>query len=360
MNDSSPIESRIGGLISAYADRAPVDVDPMAMARLAASARRSVGPVSLGFDQPSLRLGLVLLALALAIAMVGGALVVGGPFERDGEEILTERQPIEPFIGLPPVGVAPSSPESGELVLGFMGRVSSYGLRFTQVYADGRLITGADRPGTYDVVEQHLTREGVDLMRSAVLSNTTLDPDLSSLYTEPNPRSRGGGPGAVWASMQAQVGDQRFQVGWSDADLPARIVDPGSWLPAHAWLDRRAMPYVASRFAVCVDRPRSWSGKPVSTSALEANEGFALLPESIKSLIRSRAIEGTPRREDARCLYEVTTADARVIAATLDGAMDPTDVVLRWTTGELPSGKVEVMLELLRVLPDGGSVCNCG
>jgi len=351
-------EQRLADALAAYADQAPIDIEPVTMARFVAARSRRIGPVWFG-NLPAGRVLVVAIALfALLVTTLAGAFVTGSYLrENASDAIPAERAFVEPFTGLPPLGVEPSKPETGELVLTFTGRVSSYGLRFTKVYEDGRLITGVERPGTYDVIEQHLTPEGVDLMRSAVLTDTALDRDLDSLYRQHNPLSSGGGPGAVWAWLQAQVGEQRFQVGWSDPDLPARIVDPGSWLPAHAWLDQRSMPYVASRYAVCVGIPVAWGAAPDPRSAAEV---FELLPEPSRSLIRSSAVASTPDAENPGCLYEVATADARVIAPTLDRTMADTGTILRWTTRGQPSGRGEVTVELLRVLPDGGSVCNCG
>jgi hypothetical protein len=353
MNDRPSFEQRVGMLLRTIADEMPTGVDPTAVTRQAAVSRGDSRPYRIDFGTPGVMIGVALLLLALLIGIVGG--VVGGvrPFQPEPQDILTERALVEPFIGLPPQGTPRSTPETGELVLAFAGRVphGHAPVRFTRVFVDGRLITGteAGRVG-YHVVEQYLTPEGVELMRSAALSDTILDADLDNLNVDDDPAASGGGPGADWDWLQVQIGEQRFQVGWSDPDLPARLVDAGSWLPEHAWSDRRAMPYVASRYAVCVEAlgPRS------------AAEVFEVLPASIKGLIRSRAIEDTPRRDDPRCLYEVTTADARVIAATLDGTLADGGDVLEWRTRKSPLRNDEVNVELLRVLPDGSSVCYCG
>ncbi len=77
------------------------------------------------------------------------------------------------FSGLPPVGATPSTPERGVLEMYYWvhdvrGRTRSW------VYADGRLIrlgvtrdNGTPLPG---LREQRLTREGVRLLRSEIIS----------------------------------------------------------------------------------------------------------------------------------------------------------------------------------------------
>lgn len=343
MNDLSRFETRVAELVADYADRAPTDVDPLAMTRLVVADAR--GPL-----RPRLGSSIRVLALAAVVTsmlatILGGLLSSGGPGPSESSRTRTERPVVEPFDGLPPEGTAPSTPATGELVVMFAGRLPQPGfdpVRFIRVYADGRLISGVETTGTYRVEEQYLAPEGVELMRSAAVANTALRPDRS-LQEDVGPD----GPGADWGAMRVQLGGQRFRVAWSDATLPARMVDPGSWLPGHAWWDRRAMPYVASRYAVCVD-----------AGAGSTEAAFELLPGAVRGLVRSKG-DLTPDVDDDRCLYEVTTADARMIAAAAEMTMTASGTVLAWTSMPRPAGWI-ITLELLRVLPDGAAVCNCG
>ena len=76
------------------------------------------------------------------------------------------------FIGLAPLGATPSTPESGELEIfywverGAPGEVKE-GRSRNWVYADGRLISDRFSNG---LVEQRLTPEGLELLRSEILS----------------------------------------------------------------------------------------------------------------------------------------------------------------------------------------------
>ena len=87
----------------------------------------------------------------------------------------------ESINGLPPEGATPSTPESGELVVELANRV--------WVYADGRVISSV-----YDyslepysgLVEQHLTPEGVEFLRSNVLATGLFEHDLE-LASRDNP-----------------------------------------------------------------------------------------------------------------------------------------------------------------------------
>jgi hypothetical protein len=320
MNASSPLETRIGALISAYADRAPADVDPTAMARLAARARRSSVPIIFGPGQPGLRLGLILLALALAITTAAGALVAGRAFEHEPEEFLSG--PVAPFQGLPPVGAAPSTPETGELVLRSGARIVSIGGDVHQMwlFADGRLIWGRSLEGDHDaawrsafgrtepleraMMEQRLTSDGVSLFLSHVVASTTrTEPVEWPGCVAPPEVCRG--PGLIWGGIAIKDGDRMQDVSWSDPDLPGRLADPGSWLPSSAWADREIRGYVPTRYAACPQ-----------PGVLD------LLPAAARDILLTRGTRMPADPEDAAC-YSVETADVRAIAEILDRAGFP-------------------------------------
>ena len=155
-------------------------------------------------------------------------------------------------------------------------------------------------------------------------------------------------------------GGRLVQAEWSDPALPGRLAVPASWLPASAWEDRRISAYVPSRYAVCVDNA---TDRPVSER--ERARIFDLLTRPMKELIRSRAIEPKPgwNDHDPRCTHQVSTDDARVIAATLEDSRlrrEPgTPLRYRFAVDELPADR-QPFIELLSVLPDGGVVCDCG
>ena len=98
------------------------------------------------------------------------------------------------IVGLPPVGATPSTPESGVLEMYYW--VSGVETRSRNwVYADGRLIRlGAAGPRR-GFLEQRLTREGVKLLRSEIVSaggfgHAQPPPGSKSLNATFGPRSR--------------------------------------------------------------------------------------------------------------------------------------------------------------------------
>src|SRR4029453_8843514 len=88
----------------------------------------------------------------------------------------------EGINGLPPEGATPSAPERGELVVALTsGTIPGGSHDRVWVYADGRVISRVYLPALEPysgLVEQHLTPEGVDSLRSSVLSTGLFEHDL--------------------------------------------------------------------------------------------------------------------------------------------------------------------------------------
>jgi len=236
------------------------------------------------------------------------------------------------FIGLPPVGATASTPESGELVISYVGPtldvfkqlksgevVTSGGTHFW-VYADGRLIwmrPGVDLPEGANplftgYLEQRLTPEGVELMRSEIISTAILrDDDLVvEAWTVTAEGDR------WWWVIRVRNGDRLVQVtrAGDPERLVARLTDPASWLPASAWEDRTIRAYVSSRFAVC------WGGGP--QQPVEPSRILTVLPAPVEDLLRARGFDqyGPPDASHETACSSVTTEDARTIDKALAAA----------------------------------------
>jgi hypothetical protein len=374
MNEPGALERRIESLIAAYADRAPINVDATAMTRLVAEGSPRSGLRVFGLVTIGRSLGFMLVLLALLGAIAAGAFVAGGqPFRSDPVEMLADRAFVEPFIGLPPQGVAPSGPETGRLVLSFVARVRSIGLDVHRVWllADGRLIWkrnveaegdaarrafGESEPTTA-VIEQRLNPAGVELMRSRVLAAglRNIEPADANLHA-----SGSSGPGVLWGGLVVHDGDRLVDAGWSDGELPAFLADPGSWLPASAWDDPRISAYVPTRYAVCLGH-----GVPAGVEPVAPSELWELLPEPTRNLIRSLAIEDPIaewHERDERCFYEVSNDDAAAVAAGLEdaGLQRDSATSLIFAGIDVPSSEWDGDVQLLVVVPNGDVVCECG
>jgi hypothetical protein len=242
------------------------------------------------------RLVVVLAAVALATAVTAA-----------GWAIVREVVLHKSFVGLPPVGATPSAPESGQLVIQYW--IDTDGPKGTGearawVYADGRLITL--RRG---FLEQRLTPEGVELLRSEIVS-AGLEHYQPAL-----------GPW-IHNVIQVRIGDRL--VGYH-ANFPERLRErlakPASWLPASAWEDPQIRAYVAPRYSIkYVALPKT----------LERSRILSLLPATAEDMLRSKdAVPeygqlGSPAYPPllpvTGYVSDLTTAEARALARALDNA----------------------------------------
>jgi len=233
------------------------------------------------------------------------------------------------LVGLAPEGAKPSLPESGELLLNFaFGHTMGDQGRFTvSVYADGRLIWRRigdyTRPST-SLLEQRLTPEGVELVRTEATSTGLLDHDLHLTSSQ----------GLNYGAIDFRNGDRLVHVDWGDAGpepdvarkmpslaqanalmrLDRRLEDPASWLPASAWEDPEITAYVPPGYSVCYE-----GGQGVGLSHV-----LASLPPAATDLLRAREnTPGTYTNLAGTFRYwcsELTNDEARALERILDGA----------------------------------------
>ncbi len=240
------------------------------------------------------------------------------------------------------MGATPSTPASGELVLAAYG-IADAGRTKVWAYADGRIITLRDadipegaNPSSTGFLEQRLTSEGVELLRSEIVSTGLFDDDKELKF--------GGQPCGNF--VQVRNGDPLVRVTWRGSQCPGaehklgthaegtlatreqamtlvrlveRLADPGSWLPASAWEDRKIRAYVAARYAI------SYGALPQS---MEASRILTLLPAPAAELLRAKdrtrgeGLYGLAGRMHVVYGYSsaVTTEEARTLAEALDDA----------------------------------------
>jgi hypothetical protein len=292
---------------------------------------------------------------------------VTGPTDASGEPA-----PVG-LVGLPPEDLAPSSPARGDLVFGFLfGHGSGDPGRFgVNVYQDGRVIRErlGDVPGGVDypdeatgLVEQRLTPEGVELLRSEVLSTGLVDHDLhfTGLY------------GLRFGWIEFVDGDRIVDVTWGDdglddvervapteeqADalerLDVRLGNLASWLPASAWADQEPQPFVPSRYSVCYETLQVGEGLEATLDSLPQAAADFLRPlDRTHQRIRPAAPFGTSL--DLWC-STVSTDEARALTQILDDAGIPSssDVFgLVYRTSDREPVRVQVSFE--PVLPHEG------
>jgi len=300
----------------------------------------------------------------------------GGPFDRTKVGTDPTDPPPVGLIGLPAEGATPSTPETGELVLSYFGPSTIGGgpVMQTWLYADGRLIwrrdgdVGSANETTTGLVEQRLTPDGVELLRSEVVSTGSFDHDHYLVSS----RDLG------WGEIQVRVGDRLVRVSWSEPSpgfpppegsatvatpeqaielerLVGLLTRPASRLPASAWEKRALGAYVPSRYSVCYGR----TPRPIEAPGI-----FALLPEPVEELLRAeertRFAEGDPA--SVRFCSDIPTEKARALADILG------DTAVHWGAGELsywvaagPRPGTGVHIGLQPLLPHGEVSCSpCG
>jgi hypothetical protein len=192
------------------------------------------------------------------------------------------------------------------------------------VYADGRLIWrkegnfpyGANETTT-GYLEQRLTPEGVDAMRSEVVSTGLFDRDHALLSSN----------GVITGVVRVRAGDGFVKLRWSNTDtsprdrgtvatpdeasalrrIDALITHPSSWLPSSAWRDEEIRHYVPSSYAACVSAVHG---------GIAPSRILQVLPSSVGDLLRAN---GT---SDPSCL-RMTTGDTRTLVQMLDNAGVP-------------------------------------
>jgi hypothetical protein len=274
-------------------------------------------------DSPSRRVRMVAFVAAALIVLVGTASAIGGV-----REFVLDRG----FTGLAPVGATPSSPESGELVVHYLGRSSAHARgRFIAplvqvwVYADGRIIwseesSGSSTPvpeGANELVsgylEQRLTPDGIEFLRSEV--SRFFDRSPGAVETLPaNYDGPGGarmtsvlaliipdplGSGVRWGSVELRDGDHFLGLKWAARDdhspklegpiatpeqvsevlrIDALLTDRESVLPTSAWAVRKIRAYVPSNYAVCME-----SAPPNDETQL-----LSLLPTRATDVLRGK------------------------------------------------------------------------
>jgi hypothetical protein len=233
--------------------------------------------------------------------------------------VVTSTQPAIPtvgFIGLPPPGAVPSTPDVGELVDDYFVPQAGYQYAgYARLYADGRLIWSMFYPihewtNSTGYLEQRLTPEGVELVHR---------------------------------------------------QDPLRLPE---LLPSSAWVDETIRPYVPSRYAVC-HYVYDWDPALV----LERPEMLSLLPATAAELLRGQEAEppvdylvppGNSRNVVPDCLA-LTTEDARLFDEALRAAgIEPGG---RYVLSYELDGPGETTLDITLepIFPDGTVNCSgCG
>ena len=212
------------------------------------------------------------------------------------------------FHGVPAEGNRPTP--TGKLVMGFRLIDESSGSdSFWTVYADGLIVSqrwndawlativpsGATQLDT-GYVQQRLTRQGVELLRSRILATGLFKHDLT-VSSDPWLRAevRRGDHLIELVAYPGQNGDSPTKSGQRRAirKIEALITGLGSWLPSAGWADRTIRPFVPSHYFVEFDGSDSKIASPRRK-----------LPAPARDLVRSASRCGVITTAQARALLQ--------------------------------------------------------
>jgi hypothetical protein len=203
---------------------------------------------------------------------------------------------------------APSTPHVGEVIVSATTGVQSQTFRSYLLFADGRFIwcceTATDHGGAY--VEQRLTPEGAERVRSTYLASGVFDPAVPAdagaglcMTLQPGYCVRGDDGRLLYALTSAR-----------DADLLLSYVRTLEMsLPETDWVDREVKPFVASRINACLQMYVDAVQVAPDVAAL-----VPLFPPRVAELLGSRAPTVTPA--PAAC-FEMTRDEAQIVVDEL-------------------------------------------
>jgi hypothetical protein len=303
----------------------------------------------------------VLVALLVSLATVLPADHTQAP----ADTVPTAPPPRRGFIGLPPEGAPPSTPESGELVASIWSHASAGTDAWFYVYADGRLIWQRYTEPATGWLEQRLTPEGVELVRAEIISTGLFDPD------HPPAGSELGLDFPLYGDVQVRNGDRLVYVPRRPGEewtgefdrLHERLRNLHSWLPTSAWDDREISGYVPSTFAICLSNT---TGRLTDLPPIEPSSILSLLPAAAEELLGSaRHWQWRDLAEDPGSVrafgssrphcFDVTTEQARALADALDAAGiehgSPGTLIFRFDAPDPISRTVDILF--LPHLPHG-------
>ena len=216
---------------------------------------------------------------------------------------------------------APSTPAIGELVAavanfpgdGSGGASAAYGAYY--LYADGRLIWAPDQAAEGSgFVEQRLTPEGIERVRSKFLAAGLFDPN-------PPPSSISD----CTYGICVRGNDGRLHTGSGSAPMTTQAARLVSYLrmldeslPETEWAAPRIRTYVASRFNVCVGTYANVPDRAIQVVAPDLSLLLAAFPARAAQILGGRGAlrpsEGVFRSPNDPICFEVTLEEARTLA----------------------------------------------
>jgi len=276
----------------------------------------------------------------------------------------------------PTTDASPSSPSddaAGSLVLRLMGGGEAGRTHIVTVLEDGRIIT-MDQ-GAF--VERTLTPAGIQLLRDE-LDATGLTDTSADYSPVANPGVEPPGYGGAGPSLEVgQPGGGTAVITWflfgdTEQDyfqpqpeaetleaLAARLSTLDEWLPASAWADSNARPYVAERYRIFINT-QQWGGSlddlPVEAATVSwpPVDGIDIYADAVENLTQEPEFS-------LRC-REATAADGTALLEALEAAgatpdVDPMIPGTSFALGHRATSRL-VTITLEPILPAADTSCG--
>jgi hypothetical protein len=197
------------------------------------------------------------------------------------------------FVALPPGPARPTTPERGVLVLTIRPCTASPLFDGLSVFTDGRLIWAVSGR----MVQQRLTPEGVEMMRSELLGSGLLD-----MHNDDECE----GSYYVHVEVDGDPYGLEFTAPLDDVRM-ARLADPWAWLPDSAWAEREIKAFVPAEYSVLITN-------------MNAGQLASRLPAAAYILSSSRQWQSQGNGQSVTVYAGFRTEEVRTLVAALDAA----------------------------------------
>jgi hypothetical protein len=312
--------------------------------------------------------------VAAVAAVVAIAALIGFQFNNLISNVGNSPSPnASPTPDASPSSMSPSDDATAGLVLRLMGGGEAGRVHIVNVLEDGRIIT-MDQGG---FVERTLTPAGIQLLRDE-LDATGLTDTSADYSPVANPGVEPPGYGGAGPSLEVgQPGGGTVLITWflfgdTEQDhfqpqpeaetleaLAARLSTIDDWLPASAWADSIARPFVPQRYRIFIDT-QHWGGSlddlPVETATVSwpPVDGIDIYADAVENLTQEPEFS-------LRC-REASAADGTALLEALEaaGATPDVDAMIPGTSfalGHRATSRL-VTITLEPILPVADTSCG--